>query len=56
MYVILKVQSEWNWRGIGSLSVFWYAQMEKSSFHSVISVPLETSVLGVRKGRVRGSW
>ena len=55
MYVILKVQCEWNWRGAGSLSVFWYAQMEKSSFRSLISVPLESSVLGVREGRVRGS-
>jgi len=55
MYVILKVQCERNWWGIGSLSVFWYAQMEKSSFRSLISVPLESSVLGVREGRVRGS-
>ena len=29
--------------------------MEKSDFRSMISVTLETSVLGVREGRVRGS-
>jgi len=55
MYVILKVRSEWNWRGIGSLSVFRYTQMEKTNMHSVIPVPLKTSVLGVREGRMRGS-
>jgi hypothetical protein len=51
----LKVQSEWNWQGFGRLSVFRYTPMEKSNMHSVIPVPLESSVLEVREGHVRGS-
>jgi len=50
----LKVQSEWNWQGFGRLS-FRYTQMKKSNMHSVIPLPLESSVLQVREGRVRGS-
>jgi len=50
MNVNLKVRSEWNWRGIGSLSVFRYTQMVKLNMNSVIPVPLETSILGVQEG------
>jgi len=41
----LKVQSEWNWQGFGRLSVVRYTQMKKSNMHSVIPLPLESSIL-----------